>query len=627
MKVKVYFDNENERYKIYSGDTVINATEVTINEVAIDSQLSDTSANAVENRAVKKALDDNKFYSQEIVGSLNKKVDANKSDTDNKVGTLNSRIDEVIGQGMRIIKGTDISWTWTTSVGNSSNFQLPANTVVFIAIPRGCRGQVILNDVSIYEFGDISATDTQVGIFVTDSDITESDNFNLYVEVNSEDIKELVEADTTLLIADSPQELKDIRVDYFGLAHKSAGDSVRSILNTIQNGKLNIDSVLSWTQMSSAIHTGSAQTEAKLLTNTDINITLPPKTIIAFQTTGTPEVVGDITATEEQHLIFTTNNYTSNYNIYLSSDSLEYNDLINAVELSMDFNIFFRKDTEMSDSSENVVQNKVIKEYIDKIIEPFIVTDTAKGTEIALNDSVDRPIKAISIMGKSTQEGTPTIDNPIPIVDVTSEEIEVTDGTNTQTAELNKTLRGIPVASGGNYTDNDGQEWICDTVERYKDGTGKYIQRVREIILNGSESWTSGGGSGATLRVVATLGVADSSLLAQKSLFNGMQLVTDASSVSNTDNAYIIANSRLLCSPTRNGSRLTATEWVTYLSSNNLVLYTPYDTPVETPLTAEEIAELELDTYYPTTNINSNTDVVVEYVCTTQGYIDKRLNN
>ena len=54
MKVKVYFDNENQRYKIYNGDTVINATTVTINEIAIDEQLSDTSANAVENRTVKK---------------------------------------------------------------------------------------------------------------------------------------------------------------------------------------------------------------------------------------------------------------------------------------------------------------------------------------------------------------------------------------------------------------------------------------------------------------------------------------------------------------------------------------------------------------------------------------------
>src|SRR5699024_8883421 len=43
---------------------------------------------------------------------------------------------------------------------------------------------------------------------------------------------------------------------------------------------------------------------------------------------------------------------------------------------------------------------------------------------------------------------------------------------------------GIPVSEGGNYTDTDGQQWICDEFD-YK--RGKYIQRVRKVILNGSE--------------------------------------------------------------------------------------------------------------------------------------------
>ena len=247
MKVKVYFDNAEERYKIYNGDTVINATEVTINEVAIDEQLSDTSANAVENRTVKKALDDNKSYSQEIVGSLNEKVDANKSDTDNKVGTLNSRLDEVIGQGMRLIKGTDISWTWgPPNYGLSSGFQLPANSVIFVAIPKNCHATVLLNyPVSghIYDFGNLEATDTQVGMFVTGGAIDDEDTFYIGIDVASDvttEVIPLVEAYTTLFIADSPQELKDIRVDYYGTIHNTAGDSVRSI-SQLLNQFINID--------------------------------------------------------------------------------------------------------------------------------------------------------------------------------------------------------------------------------------------------------------------------------------------------------------------------------------------------------------------------------------------------
>ncbi len=52
---------------------------------------------------------------------------------------------------------------------------------------------------------------------------------------------------------------------------------------------------------------------------------------------------------------------------------------------------------------------------------------------------------------------------------------------------LTDSLRGIPVTEGGNYTDEDGQSWICDTIEKYADGTGKYIQRVYGETLTESK--------------------------------------------------------------------------------------------------------------------------------------------
>lgn len=39
-------------------------------------------------------------------------------------------------------------------------------------------------------------------------------------------------------------------------------------------------------------------------------------------------------------------------------------------------------------------------------------------------------------------------------------------------------LHGIPVESGGNHTENNGQQWICDELILYGDGSGKLIQRV-----------------------------------------------------------------------------------------------------------------------------------------------------
>lgn len=42
-------------------------------------------------------------------------------------------------------------------------------------------------------------------------------------------------------------------------------------------------------------------------------------------------------------------------------------------------------------------------------------------------------------------------------------------------------LSGLPVDSGGNYTDSSGQQWICDEMDFKR---GKYVQRVRQFPLN-----------------------------------------------------------------------------------------------------------------------------------------------
>lgn len=43
-------------------------------------------------------------------------------------------------------------------------------------------------------------------------------------------------------------------------------------------------------------------------------------------------------------------------------------------------------------------------------------------------------------------------------------------------------LPGIPVTSGGNYTDENGQQWICDEVDF---GRGVYVQRVYTVDVDG----------------------------------------------------------------------------------------------------------------------------------------------
>ena len=42
-------------------------------------------------------------------------------------------------------------------------------------------------------------------------------------------------------------------------------------------------------------------------------------------------------------------------------------------------------------------------------------------------------------------------------------------------------LPGIPVSSGGNYTDENGQQWICDEVDLER---GVYVQRINELAFD-----------------------------------------------------------------------------------------------------------------------------------------------
>lgn len=52
-----------------------------------------------------------------------------------------------------------------------------------------------------------------------------------------------------------------------------------------------------------------------------------------------------------------------------------------------------------------------------------------------------------------------------------------------QKLTLPYTLHGIPVSKGGNYTDENGQQWICDEVDLFR---GVYIQRVGHLTIDDS---------------------------------------------------------------------------------------------------------------------------------------------
>lgn len=120
-----------------------------------------------------------------------------------------------------------------------------------------------------------------------------------------------------------------------------------------------------------------------------------------------------------------------------------------------------------------------------------ILTGTETGNPISVDDAFPAPLCGLTVYGKSTQDGTPTPDAPVPIVsagDGGSITVTLSDGngkTQTLTLPTPNGLPGIPVTSGGNYTDPQGQQWVCDEVDLER---GVKVQRVNRLKLD-ALSW------------------------------------------------------------------------------------------------------------------------------------------
>lgn len=120
-----------------------------------------------------------------------------------------------------------------------------------------------------------------------------------------------------------------------------------------------------------------------------------------------------------------------------------------------------------------------------------ILTGTETGNPISVDDAFPAPLCGLTVYGKSTQDGTPTPDEPVPIVsagDGGSITVTLSDGngkTQTLTLPTPNGLPGIPVTSGGNYTDPQGQQWVCDEVDLER---GVKVQRVNRLKLD-ALSW------------------------------------------------------------------------------------------------------------------------------------------
>lgn len=124
----------------------------------------------------------------------------------------------------------------------------------------------------------------------------------------------------------------------------------------------------------------------------------------------------------------------------------------------------------------------LLKEDLSNKITKFYASNQG---ETHITDSDNGKIMDMMVYGKSSQDGTPSVENPVEIKSVVNPTVKVTnkDGLKVQSVTLNDiTLNAIPVSSDGNVT-IDGQQYVSDRVVE-KDGVFGIERNIREIHTN-----------------------------------------------------------------------------------------------------------------------------------------------
>lgn len=147
-------------------------------------------------------------------------------------------------------------------------------------------------------------------------------------------------------------------------------------------------------------------------------------------------------------------------------------------------------------------------------------------------------------------------------------------------------LPGIPVSKDGNYTDSDGQQWVCDEIDLER---GKYVQRV--VIENISGGWSlkeTSDRPGRFIRTGLSNKYANGGIIALCSIASWKSWGS-----SDRDNRYVFALSMttFYISPPSDIS-MTADELNAKLNAlkDPVVVLGQLATPIERDLTPEEIA-------------------------------------
>lgn len=353
------------------------------------------------------------------------------------------------------------------------------------------------------------------------------------------------------------------------------------------------------------------------------------------------------------------------------------------------------------------------------------IIETAQGETMTLTDSSDKLFEGLRVFGKSTQDGTPSAENPVPIVnageggsitvEVTGRNLlkpnshntyyefplkantvitlmtngkpsqggnikfSATDGSNvwfsidagqtrvcrsignkdvkgfynlltkgdgleymfavgdiktytpyvepqSLTLATPNGLPGVPVSKDGNYTDQNGQQWICDEIDLAR---GKYVQRVLLLKFDSNSPFD--------LQSINTNNIANFAYGLSKKSRSGSEgicnrLKQSAKLIANETNEGVHISENVIFIRLKTTRASTVEELKQFLANNPTDVLYQIATPIERDLTPEELAAYSsLHTNYPTTVITNDAGAHMEvsYVADTGKYIqnlEERLN-
>ena len=268
-----------------------------------------------------------------------------------------------------------------------------------------------------------------------------------------------------------------------------------------------------------------------------------------------------------------------------------------------------------------------IQDAIIALEDGLFTMDAAKSGEvITMTDASNRGFRSLNIYGKTTQNGTPAKDAPVDLVSVGdsgSIMVSVTGENKVQKMIISTPngLPGIPVTSGGNYKDANGQQWICDEIDLAR---GVYVKRVKELVFTGAEQWSEYAYLDQR-RGFAIPNVLDATYVRREGMCNQFPVSNE------TDNCvwigvgnatlYVVSSELVV-----NG----VDAWKQHLSTSPMSVIYALTTPTETPLSDVDLAAYaNLHTYMDSTTVSNDAGAYMnlEYVMDAKKYIDSKISS